>query len=191
MRKLLGFGVLFGLCQLCVMPLQAQDNQEAAPDKALQPAEPIYQPDPYLIGNLPPDPRGSYYTSPLKKFGTDLGLAPYAIGAFTGLMYFVVVYPVQLIVGSSTPEPVMPWLLVPIVGPWMAQYTRHVRDKPFWRVVLVTDAALQVTGLVLAIVGELLSGWREEPKRTSTGLKLELDVSQRGAVGLALTFRTL
>lgn len=139
----------------------------------------------YTIGGMGDSPRGEYYTSPLKKLGTDLALAPYAIGAFSSLIYLAVVYPVQALFGSSHVEGVMPWLLVPIVGPWMAQYTRHVKDKPVWRAVLIGDAALQATGLVLGVLGELLSGWREAPPRTETGLQLQL-----GPGGVTLTYRS-
>jgi hypothetical protein len=153
---------------------------------------PSPEPDPYSVGDY--DVRlGERYTSPLKKFGIDLGLAPYALSALTGLMYLVFVYPVQSIFGSSSVEPVMPWLLLPIIGPWMAQYTRHVKDKPVWRAILIGDAALQATGLVLGIIGELLSGWRDPPKdsKTSLDLHLQLGVAGGSVAGLTLTLRTL
>lgn len=187
--------LLTATCLIAASITHAQDDTETKPTQT-QPTEAAPAPvssvgNDYVIGAMPEDPRGEYYESPLKKIGTDLFLAPYVIGAMAALIYLAVVYPVQALVGSSHVEGVMPWLLVPVLGPFMAQYTRHVKDEPGWRGVLIGDAALQATGAILGLLGEALSGWRELPPRSKAGLDLHFAMAGRGSAVLSVTWRTL
>lgn len=121
---------------------------------------------------MPEAPRVYYYTSPLKRFGVGLGVGTYALNLALGLGYFVYVYPVQALLGHSHVETVMPWLMLPIVGPWFAQYEDSVRDKPGWRGVLIADAALQAGCLVIGVIGALLSGPRVRAPERAAGFEL-------------------
>jgi hypothetical protein len=137
------------------------------------------------IGGMPEAPPEYHYTSPLKRIGLNLGLGTYAVGAVVSLIYMIYVYPLVRLFGGSYFQTVMPWLLVPIVGPWMAQYEGAVKDEPAWRVVLIVDAGLQAAGLLIGVLGVLLSGNRQgvapEP---APALELTL-----GATGATLTVR--
>ena len=135
--------------------------------------------------------RGMYYTSPLKKFGTDLFFASYAIGAVASIAYLGGVYPVQALFGSSKLEPVMLWMLLPVAGPWFAQYEDSVRSKLFWRVVLIGDAALQASGVVLGLIGMALSGRRKLEPTSSSGVEWKLGVAGPGLAGITLSVRAL
>jgi len=163
----------------------------AAPSGDATQSPPVTELDRYNIGGLPEEPRGEYYQSPLKKFGYDLFLGTYALNALTSFVYFVVVYPVQLLVGSSKPQGAVPWLFLPVIGPWMAQYTDDVKDKLFWRVVFIADAGLQVTGLLIGLLGELLSGHREKPREPNAGLDVHFGVRPGGGAMLTVTCHTL
>jgi hypothetical protein len=114
----------------------------------------------HTIGGMPEGPTEYEYTSPLKKLGIGLGLGSYALSAASGLVYLIYVYPLQALFGSDRVETVMPWLLLPIIGPWMAQYEDSVKDSPVWRGILIGDAVLQATGLLLGLLGAALSGTR-------------------------------
>jgi hypothetical protein len=142
------------------------------------------------MGGMPEGPRSVYYTSPLKTLGIGMGGGAYVLSAGAGLFYLVFVYPLQALFGSNKVEPVMLWMLLPILGPWMAQYEDLVKDQPFWRGVLIGDAALQATGLVLGLLGAALSGSRDiEPE--STGLELKVGVAGGGMLGMTVSLRTL
>jgi hypothetical protein len=143
------------------------------------------------MGGMPEEPGGEYYTSPLKTIGIDMGGGSYAISACVGLFYLVFVYPFQALFGSNRVEPVMLWLLLPIAGPWMAQYEDLVKDKPGWRGVLIADAALQATGLVLGLIGAALSGRVSRESESTTGFELRLGVAGSGALGVTMSLRTL
>ena len=133
-----------------------------------------------------------YYTSPLKKLGTDLFVGSYVLNIFVSFAYLAVVYPVQALFGHSKVETVTLWMLVPIAGPWFAQYEDSVKSKPFWRVVLIGDAALQATGLVLGLIGIALSGKRElHPKAADSAVELRLGTPGDGLAGLTLSVHTL
>lgn len=147
------------------------------------------RPMPTNIGGMPGSPRGEIYTSPLQTIGIDVGLGSYAIGAAASLIYLAFVYPFQALFGSSKVEPVMPWLLLPIVGPWMAQYTSPVEHKPFWRGVLIADAGLQAGGLVIGLIGYALSGRRPPPSERA-GIELKLGAAGCRGLGLTLAVRT-
>lgn len=138
------------------------------------------------IGGLPDRPRTYKYESPLLSFGKSLGFGIWGLNVMTSLVYLVFVYPVQALIGSRTPEPVMLWNLIPIVGPWFAQYSGHVKDSTPWRVVLITDAALQATGLVVGVIGALLSGRRTREPEQVKRFDLQLGV-QGGPVGLTVS----
>jgi hypothetical protein len=132
-----------------------------------------------------------HYTSPLEKFGSDLFFGSYVLGAVVSLVYLAVVYPLQALFGSSKVEPVMLWMLLPIAGPWFAQYEDSVKSKPFWRVVLVGDAVLQASGVVLGLIGLALSGKRTIKPQASTRVELNLGVAGAGLTGLTLCVHTL
>jgi hypothetical protein len=56
--------------------------------------------------------------------------------------------------------------------------------------VLIADAALQATGLLLGLIGAALSGRRDiEPE--STGLELKMGVAGGGMIGMTVSLRTL
>jgi hypothetical protein len=153
-------------------------------------ATPIAEPRGESMGGMPDEPRGEYYTSPLKTIGIGMGGGSYVLSAGAGLFYLVLVYPLQALFGSNKVEPVMLWMLLPIIGPWMAQYEDLVKNQPFWRGVLIGDAALQATGLVLGLIGAALSGRRDIPSE-STGLDLKLGVAGGGMLGMTVSLRTL
>jgi hypothetical protein len=142
------------------------------------------------MGGMPEGPRGEYYTSPLKTIGIGMGGGSYVLSAGAGLFYLVFVYPLQALFGSNKVEPVMLWMLLPIIGPWMAQYEDLVKDQPFWRGVLIADAGLQATGLVLGLIGAALSG-RRDIESESTGLELKVGVAGGGMLGMTVSLRTL
>jgi hypothetical protein len=144
------------------------------------------RPMPETIGGMPEPPRGYEYTSPLKTFGTDLGVGSYAIGALVAFVYLVAVFPTQALLGNGKPEPVLLWMLLPIVGPWMAQYEPAVKDKIVWRAVLIGDASLQATGLIVGLIGAALSGKRTRPATPSTSLELRVS-----GLGLSMSLHTL
>lgn len=168
----------------------AQDSSAPLPAAEPEPqptaAEPgdESRPMPTTIGGMPGPPRGEMYTSPLQTIGVDIGLGTYALGAAASLIYLVFVYPLQALFGSSKVEPILLWMLLPIAGPWMAQYEDSVKAKPFWRGVLIADAALQASGLVLGLIGYALSGRRP---LAPTHAALELNVGVAGSRGLGLT----
>jgi hypothetical protein len=143
------------------------------------------------MGGMPEAPGGEYYTSPLKTIGIDMGGGSYAISACVGLFYLVFVYPFQALFGSNRVEPVMLWMLLPIAGPWMAQYEDLVKDKPGWRGVLIADAALQATGLVLGLIGAALSGRISRESESTTGFELQLGVAGSSGLGVTMSLRTL
>lgn len=132
-----------------------------------------------------------YYRSPVQKFGTDLFFGSYVLGALVSVVYLAVVYPLQALFGSNKVEPVMLWMLLPVVGPWFAQYEDSVKSKPFWRVVLVGDAALQAAGVVVGLIGLALSGRRPIRPTHATGIELKLGASGAGLAGLTLSVHTL
>lgn len=150
-------------------------------------------PMPESIGGMPDNPHGEYenYTSPLKPLGTAMFAGGYVVNVAVSLVYLATVYPLQALFGSSKVEPVMLWLLLPIAGPWMAQYEDHVKDSIAWRAVLIGDAAIQATGLVLGLIGLALSGTRDVPRESGARLELHMGVAGAGMTGLTLTLRTL
>ncbi|HTU60376.1 MAG TPA: hypothetical protein VMF89_18120, partial [Polyangiales bacterium] len=191
-------------CMVWSGSLSAQDGwQPAAVDVAAdfdaQPssapaAAPTREPEPMpstLVGGMDPLGGSYYYTSPLETFGTNLFLTPYVLGALTSLVYLAVVYPLQALFGSSKVEPVMLWMLLPVAGPWFAQYEDSVKSKPFWRVVLVGDAVVQAAGVVVGLIGYCLSGRRPIRPTQATGVELKLGVEGAGLAGLTLSVRTL
>lgn len=154
------------------------------------------------IGGMPDEPRLYIYSSPLKKLGFDIGFGVYAVNALTSIVYMLQVYPIQKLFGDTTFEPVMPWLLLPIAGPVIAQFTDHVRDLPVWRAVLIGDAALQATGLVIGLLGLALSGERtrdpDDARATDVhyvhdrtmSVEVQLGVAGMSMSGLTLTLHT-
>lgn len=134
---------------------------------------------------------GDYYTSPLKKLGTDLLLGSYFIGFATSAIYLAAVYPVQAVSGSSKLEPVMLWLLVPIAGPWFAQSRASVASKPFWRAVLIGDGILQAGGLVIGLIGAALSGTRTLDPEPAARVSLKLGVAGAGLTGVTLSIHNM
>lgn len=186
--------------------VSAQEGQPSAVDvdveaPAPRSSEPDWRATPRASEPMPPTLGGSrdpvqgsyYYTSPVQTFGSDLFFGSYVLSALVSVVYLAVVYPVQALFGSNKVEPVMLWNLIPIVGPWFAQYEDSVRSKPFWRVVLVGDAVLQATGAVVGLFGFFaLSGRRPiAPGRAATGVELKLGVAGGGPAGLTLSVRTL
>lgn len=132
---------------------------------------------------------GHRTSNPVLKTGIDLGLGTYTVNALIGLFYLVGVYPVQALFGSSRVEPVMLWLLLPIAGPWFAQYEDSVKDKPVWRGILIADAALQATGLVVGLIGAAIGGTRSRSyAHANQGSRLSLRL---GISSVTLTFQTL
>jgi hypothetical protein len=123
--------------------------------------------------------------NPVKKLGIDIGLGCYTVSALIGLFYLVAVYPVQALFGSNKVEPVMLWLLLPIAGPWFAQYEDLVKDKPVWRGILIADAGLQAAGLVLGLIGAAIGDSRSSSYE-SRRVELRFGIS-----GVTLTLRTL
>jgi len=186
-------------CMVFCDSLSAQEEgQPAAVDVASdfeQPASGAATPTPTqpMPSALIMDPlEGSYYyTSPVQTFGTDLFLGTYVLGALASFVYLAVVYPLQALFGSNKVEPVMLWMLLPVVGPWFAQYEDSVRSKPFWRVVLVGDAALQAAGVVVGLIGYALSGRRPIRPARATSIELKLGAAGAGLAGLTLTVQTL
>jgi hypothetical protein len=174
-------------------PMAAEPSAREAPEG--EPAsEDATDPSDYrqqTMGGMPEEARGEYYTSPLKTVGVGMGAGSYVISAGIGLFYLVFVYPFQALFGSNQVEPVMLWLLLPIVGPWMAQYEDLVKDKPGWRAVLIGDAAMQATGLVLGLIGAALSGRTSRVSESTTGFELKLGVAGCGALGMTVSLRTL
>jgi hypothetical protein len=176
-------------------PLRAQDSApspaaEPTPQPTAAEAGDESRPMPTTIGGMPGPPRGEMYTSPLQTIGVDIGLGTYALGAAASLIYLVFVYPLQALFGSNKVEPIMLWMLLPIAGPWMAQYESSVKGKPFWRGVLIADAGLQASGLVLGLIGYALSGRRPlAPARA--GLELNIGVAGNQGFGLTLAVHAL
>lgn len=146
---------------------------------------------PEVIGGGSEHVGSYYYTSPLKKVGSDLFFGVYALNAFVSLGYLASVYPIRAISGSSKVEPVLLWMLLPIVGPWFAQYEDSVKSKLFWRVVLIGDSALQVGGIVVGLIGLALSGKRKFSQRADSGIELNLGVAGGGLAGLTLSVHNL
>ena len=146
---------------------------------------------PTTIGGGPQLVGTYYYTSPLEKFGSDLLVGSYALNLLVAIGYIAVVYPLGNLFGSSSFDPVMLWMLVPIAGPFFAQYEDSVKNKPFWRVVLIGDAALQATGLVVGLIGLALSGKRELRPAAHSGVELKLGAEGAGLAGVTLSVHTL
>jgi hypothetical protein len=168
---------------------KAQEAPETLPEDApnvtaVEDPSPSQEQEYESIGGGP-EIRAYRHTNPVKKLGIDLGLGAYTVSALMGLIYLVAVYPAQAIFGSSKVEPVMLWMLVPIAGPWMAQYEDLVKDKWVWRGLLIADAALQATGLVLGVIGAIIGDSYSAPRERSR-LELHLGIS-----GVTLTYRTL
>jgi|GEM_PF-4254121 len=191
-------------CMICRGSVSAQDGwQPAAVDVAADfdapasgpaPAQPAREPEPVpttLVGGMDPLGGSYYYTSPVETFGTNLFLTPYVLGALASVGYLAVVYPLQALFGSNKVEPVMLWMLLPVAGPWFAQYEDSVKDKPFWRVVLVGDAVLQAAGVVVGLIGWCMSGRRAVRPARATGVELKLGVAGGGLAGLTLSVHTL
>ncbi|MET0384719.1 MAG: hypothetical protein ABW321_02110 [Polyangiales bacterium] len=144
------------------------------------------------IGGGPEAPLGYKYTSPLKQFGINLGMGVYGVNLFVGLAYLAFVYPIQSIVGSSTPEPILLWNMLPLIGPVLAAFVEDsVKDKIVWQAILIGDASLQAAGLLIGLLGAALSGRRSEPPEHATGFDVQLGVAGNGGTGLTLRFRTL
>jgi hypothetical protein len=190
-------------CTICRGSVSAQDGwQPAAVDVASDydapstapSSQPARAPEPMpttLVGGMDPLGGSYYYTSPVETFGTNLFLTPYVLGALVSVVYLAVVYPLQALFGSNKVEPVMLWMLLPVAGPWFAQYEDSVKDKPFWRVVLVGDAVLQAAGVVVGLIGYCLSGRRPVRPARATGIELKLGVAGGGLAGLTLSVQTL
>lgn len=172
----------------CNATVSAQDpNDPAAP----QLEAPSTLSSSQTIGGMPDEPRSYQYTSPLKKLGFNIGVGTYAVTALVSIIYMIDVYPLQELFGDATFEPVMPWLLIPIAGPLIAQYEDHVIHKPGWRALLIGDAALQAGGVLIGLLGLILSGERtREPERAS-GFDLQLGAAGVGLTGLTVSFKTL
>lgn len=158
-------------------------HAEAPPDEALD--------MPGMIGGGPQLVGSYYYTSPLKKFGTDLLVGVYALNVLVSIAYLAVVYPLQKLFGSTSLDPVMLWMLVPIAGPWFAQYEDSAKDKPLLRAILIGDAALQATGVVVGLIGLALSGKRQLRPETEGDVQLKLGAQGAGLAGVTLSIRTL
>jgi hypothetical protein len=109
------------------------DGTEAQPAK-VQPGTEQWldeaRDSPGTIGGGPQLVGSYYYTSPLKKFGTDMFVGVYALNALVSIAYLAVVYPLQKLFGSTSLDPVMLWMLVPVAGPFFAQYVDSAKDKP-------------------------------------------------------------
>jgi hypothetical protein len=188
----------FGSAQAQVLEPPARETDTGStPAPVDQPAPdapaPETLPMPKSIGGMPDPPRGQYeyYTSPLKTIGTGMFAGGYVVSAGVSLVYLVFVYPLQALFGSSKVETVMPWLLLPIVGPWLAQYEDHVKHSPAWRAVLIGDAAIQATGLVVGLIGAALSGRRPRAPDRASRLELHVGVAGVGVTGLTLTVHAL
>jgi hypothetical protein len=189
-------------CMVCAS-VRAQDPQPVAADveaaqagageaESLKSSPSEAQPMPTPIGGGM-DPLGGsyYYTSPVQKLGSDLFFGSYILGALVSVVYLAVGYPLQALFGSNKVEPVMLWMLLPIIGPWFAQYEDSVKSKPFWRVVLVGDAVVQASGAVLGLIGFALSGRRAFAPQRATGVELKLGVAGAGLAGITLSVNTL
>lgn len=186
-------------CLACCASVSAQDPspvdgvdppQAPVATQTLEPSnESTNLPQPIGGG---PEPVGSYYyNSPLKQFGSDLLVGSYALNLFVSIAYLAVVYPLQALFGSNKVEPVMLWMLLPIAGPWFAQYEDSVKSKPFWRVVLIGDAALQASGVLVGLIGLALSGERARKPRAASGVELRLGAQGAGLAGVTLSIHTL
>jgi hypothetical protein len=146
---------------------------------------------PDTIGGMPGEPRTHEYTSPVKTFGIDLGLGTYAVTASISLIYLSAVFPLQALFGNHKPEPILLWNLVPIVGPWPAQYQAHAKHSPVLRALLIGDSALQASGLVLGLIGAALSGRREPGYAANGGWELNLGVAGTALAGLTVSVHTM
>jgi hypothetical protein len=193
-------------CMVCCESVSAQEGwQPAAVDVAsdfdapatgssAQPAQqPARAPEPMpatMVGGMDPLGGSYYYTSPVETFGTDLFLGTYVLSALVSVGYLAVVYPLQALFGSNKVEPVMLWMLLPVAGPWFAQYEDSVKSKPFWRVVLVGDAVLQAAGVVVGLIGNCLSGRRPIRPTRASAVELKLGVEGAGLTGLTLSVQT-
>jgi hypothetical protein len=160
------------------------DAAERDADAALA-GDPFSESSSPSIGGLPEPSRRKVGPHPLQTFGVDLGLGTYAVNAIVGLVYLASVYPVQALLGTSKVEPLALWLLVPIAGPWFAQYTHLVKGSPVARGILIADAGLQATGLVLGLIGAALSGGRSSSPTRAGRIELQL-----AAAGFVLRVRT-
>lgn len=189
-------------CMICCGSVSAQDGwQPAAVDVASDfdapaggaaPPAPAPEPTPTtLVGGMDPLGGSYYYTSPVETFGTNLFLTPYVLGALVSVVYLAVVYPLQALFGSNKVEPVMLWMLLPVAGPWFAQYEDSVKDKPVWRALLVGDAALQAAGVVVGLIGWCMSGRRPIRPTQASAVELKLGVAGGGLTGLTLSVQTL
>lgn len=196
------WGLFAFATMLCLMRCAALSAQEPSPVDGVEsadtpvPAQPMASPGepadmPQPIGGGPELVGSYYYNSPLKQFGSDLLVGSYALNLLVSIAYLAVVYPLQALFGSNKVEPVMLWNLLPIVGPWFAQYEDSVKSKPFWRVVLIGDAALQATGAVVGLIGLALSGERTRRPRAASAVELRLGAQGAGLAGVTLSVHTL
>jgi hypothetical protein len=178
--------------QAAALPIEADELPPGAVDEPVQrqssqwsnqPVQP-----PTTIGGAPEPARTEYYyNSPLKKIGSDLLFGGYALSVIVSVAYLAVVYPLQALFGSNKVEPVMLWMLLPIAGPWFAQYEDSVRSKPFWRVVLIGDSVLQASGIVVGLIGLALSGTRKLEAQSASRIRLNLGVAGAGPTGVTLS----
>ena len=98
-------------------------------------------------------------TSPLLWWGIGLGAGSYVVSLGVGVIYLVLIYPLQAAFSDNDKaEPLALWMLVPVAGPFIAQRQKLVRDEQGWRAVLISDGVLQGAGLALIIAGIALSG---------------------------------
>lgn len=170
---------------------RAQPDDATSLDAAERDADAALAGDPFAesssqsIGGLPEPSRRKVGPHPLQTFGIDLGVGTYAVNAIVGLLYLASVYPIQALLGTSKVEPLALWLLVPIAGPWFAQYTHLVKGSPVARGILIVDAGLQATGLVLGLIGAALSGGRSSSPTRAGRVELQL-----AAAGFVLRVRT-
>jgi len=165
-------------------PPIAQDTATAAVPAASPPAPDVQSAAAPATAERPM----RHHTSALLPLGIALGAGSYVVSAGVGLVYLVLVFPFQAAFGNDKAEPTALWLLLPIVGPFMAQKQELVRGESGWRGVLIADGVLQSTGLVLIIAGIALSGRRPDDSPERAGLQL-LPGTSSSPLGLTLRLR--